>query len=136
MYRSEPTEEKRGGEPGFQVRRDDFSLQLWAEIDKFFFIRIDTDEEGLVITDLNPGALPHPLVAQALEWAIGLAGRSEACALTVRDIAPGADVDLREAGLRSILAHYAARRGVAMSGWELVGRRSKTDLAVRFSPGD
>ena len=136
MYRCDPQDENRGDYPGFQVRRDDYSLQLWARVDRLFFIRIDTDTPGLVISDLHPGGLPHALVVQALGYAIDHAGRSKACMLTVRDIAPNGDVDARAAGLHAILALYATRRRLALSSWELVARGARTDLAARFSQAD
>lgn len=134
MFRLAPPPESGAVPGGFEVRRDDSSVQLTSTQDRRCFIRIDTDAPGLLITDLDPGCCFPAATALALECAIGLSDRLGCLSLTVRDIAAGGERQLQLARLRAILGAYGARRRWALQRIELVARDQKADLVAAFSP--
>lgn len=123
----------RGTARGFRLRRDDFSVQVSLEDDRLFFVRIDTERDGLVVSDLNPGDKPNRIAAEGLDYALSSAGCVGVAPITVLDVAPTHDIPPKKLeGLREIFGAYAAIYGKFVCAFSTTERRGRIDLLVDF----
>lgn len=133
MSRFETNRLLRGAAQGFTLRKDAFSVQISLRGDPLFWVRIDTERNGRVVSDLNPGKASARVTAEGLEFALYAAGFNGVAPITVSDVIPSrVNPQQQLDGLREIFGAYARMHGKFVCAFSTTERRGKTDLCVEF----
>lgn len=128
----------QGADADLKVNHDDFSVQVEAESDPMFWVRVEQSIDDVVrVSDLKRASLTYERVAAALELAIRKAtGHSMPRALLFLDIAPSSmeaeatreRVEQEAAHLGKIVVMFCGFAGLRISRVEQLRRGSKSDL--------
>ena len=114
---------------------DDFSCQVSSRDDPMFWIRIELPVgDSLLISDLNPGALPRSDVAEAVRAVLALLPFARRIVLL--DILPAwqshptmrTELERRSSALRDIFARALGRPNDGAFRFELREERGKLNL--------